>query len=64
MLLETSLIIETKLTDAEDRVKYIVLAVDSGLLKLLKGNIESVILPAVLKNALKKLKCFLFLIHK
>lgn len=64
MLLETSLIIVTKLTDVEDRVKDIILAVDNGLLKPLKGNTESVKLPTFLKNTLKKSKCFLFLIHK
>ena len=40
----------------------IILAVGSGLLKLLKGNIESLKLPTDIKNALKKLKSFLFLI--
>ena len=40
----------------------IILAVGRGLLKLLKGNIESLKLPTVLKNALKRLKSFLFLI--
>ena len=62
MLLETSLSNETKPTDAEDGVQDIILAVGSGLFKLLKGNIESLKLPAVLKNAFKRLKSFLFLI--
>ena len=59
MLLETSLSDET---EAEDGVQDIILAVGSGLLKLLKGNIESLKLPTDIKNALKKLKSFLFLI--
>ena len=62
MLLETSLRDETEPTDAEDGVQDIILAVGSGLFKLLKGNIESLKLPAVLKNAFKRLKNFLFLI--
>ena len=62
MLLETSLSNETEPTDAEDGVQDIILAVGSGLFKLLKGNIESLKLPAVLKNAFKRLKSFLFLI--
>ena len=41
MLVETSLSNETEPTDAEDGVQDIILAVGSGLLKLLKGNIES-----------------------
>ena len=59
MLLETSLSDET---EAEDGVQDIILAVGSGLLKLIQGNIESLKLPTVLKNALKMLKSFLFLI--
>ena len=62
MLVETSLSNETEPTDAEDGVQDIILAVGSGLLKLLKGNIESLKLPTVLKNALKRLKSFLSLI--
>ena len=37
--------------------------VGKGLLKLLKGNIESLQLPTILENALKRLKSFLFLIN-
>ena len=62
MLLEISLSNETKRTDADDGVRDIILAVGSGLLELLKGNIGSLKLPTVLKNVLKRLKCFLFLI--
>ena len=60
MLLET-LSDGTEPTDAEDGVQDITLAVGSGLVKLLKGNIESLKLPTVLKNTLKRLKSFLFL---
>ena len=60
MLLET-LSDGTEPTDAEDGVQDITLAVGSGLLKLLKGNIESLKLPMFLKNTLKRLKSFLFL---
>ena len=60
--METSLIDETKPRYAEDGVQDIILAVGSGLLKLLKGNIESLKLPTDIKNALKMLKSFLFLI--
>ena len=52
----------TKSTDAEDWIQDIILTVGRGLLKLLKGNMDSLKLLAVLKNALKRLKSFLFLI--
>ena len=61
-ILETSLNNATDLTDSEDGIQDNILTVGKGLLKLLKGNIESLLLPAILKNALKRLKCFLFLI--
>ena len=64
MLMETSLSDETEPTDAGDGVQDVILAVGSGLLKLLKGKIESLKLQTVFKNALKRLKCFLFLIDK
>ena len=67
-LLIFSLLLETSLnkdeidsTDAEDGIQDIIVTVGQTLLKLLKGNIESLKLPAVIKNALKKLKRFLFL---
>ena len=41
---------ETESTDAEDRVQDVILMVGIGLLKLLKGNIESLKLPPVLKT--------------
>ena len=44
------------MTDSEDGIKDNILMVGKGLLKLLKGNIESLQLPAILKNALKRLK--------
>ena len=62
MQLETSLSNETKPTDAQDGVQDIILAVGSSLLKLSKGNIESLKLITFLKNTLKRLKSFLFLI--
>ena len=63
MLLETLLSNETEPTDAEGGVQdIIVVAVARSLLKLLKRNIESLKLLAVLKNALRRLKSFLFLI--
>ena len=58
MLLETSLSDGTEPTDAEDGVQDITLAVGSGLLKLLKGKIESLKLPTVLKKHFKKVKKF------
>ena len=54
---------ETKSTDAEDGLQDAILMVGIGLLKLLKGNIESLKLPLVLKTALKRLKSFLVLIN-
>ena len=62
-LLENSLAEETESTDAEGGVQDVILMVGIGLLKLLKGNIESLKLPPVLKTALKRLKSFLFLIN-
>ena len=53
----------TKSTDAEDRIQDVILTVGRGLLKLLKGNMDSLKLLAVLKNTLKRLKSFLFLIN-
>ena len=50
------------MTDSEDRIQDSILTVGKCLLKLLKGNIESLQLPAVLKNVLKRLKSFLSLI--
>ena len=68
ILLIFSLLLETFLNkgeidsmDAKDGVQDIIVAVGKTLLKLLKGNIESLKLPAVIKNVLKKLKSFLFL---
>ena len=62
-ILETSLNNATGLTDSEDRIQGNILMVGKGLLKLLKGNIESLQLPTILENALKRLKSFLFLIN-
>ena len=50
------------MTDSEDGIQDNILTVGKGLLKLLKGNIESLQLPAFLKNALKRLNSFLILI--
>ena len=61
-ILETSLNDATDLTDSVDGIQDNILTVGKSLLKLLKGNIESLQLPAILKNALKRLKSFLFLI--
>ena len=61
-ILETSLNDATDLTDSEDGIQDNSLTLGKSLLKLLKGNIESLQLPANLKNALKGLKSFLFLI--
>ena len=53
-LLENSLAEETKSTDetesadAEDEVQDVILMVGIGLLKIVKGNIESLKLPPVL----------------
>ena len=64
-ILETSLSNATDLIDSEDGKQDNILTVGKGLLKLLRGNIESLQLPAILKSALKRLKSFLFLIdHK
>ena len=61
LLLETSLSKdETEVTDAENGIQGIILTVGKSLLKLLKGNIES--LPTPLKKSLKKLKSFLLVI--
>ena len=63
MLLEASLS-KDKIdsTDSKDGTQDIILTVGKSLLKLLKGNIESLKLPSVIKNSLKKLKSFLYLI--
>ena len=61
-ILETSLNDATDLTDSVDGIQDNILTVGKSLLKLLKGNIESLQLPGILKNALKRLKSFLFLI--
>ena len=61
-ILETSLNDATDLTDSGDGIQDNILTIDKSLLKLLKGNMESLQLPAVLKNTLKRLKSFLFLI--
>ena len=61
-ILETSLNDATDLTDSVDGIQDNILTVGKSLLKLLKGNIESLQLPAILKNALKRLKSFHFLI--
>ena len=60
---ETKSTDETESTDAEDEVQDVILMFGIGLLKILKGNIESLKLPPVLKSALKRLKSFLFLIN-
>ena len=67
-LLIFSLLLDTSLnkdeidsTDAEDGIQDIIVMVGKTLLKLLKGNIESLNLPEVIKSALKKLKSFPFL---
>ena len=63
LLLETSLSKdETEVTDAEDGIQGIILTVGKSLLKLLKGNIESLKLPTPIKKSLKKLKSFLLVI--
>ena len=46
---------------SEDGIQDNTLTVGKGLLKVLKGNIESLQLCAIFKNALKRLKSFLFL---
>ena len=61
-ILEISLNDATDLTDSEGGIQDNILTVGKGLLKLLKGNIESLQLPAFLKNALKRLNSFLILI--
>ena len=62
LLLETSLNKdEIDSTDAEDGIQDIIVTVSKTLLKLLEGKIKSLKLPVVIKNALKKLKSFLFL---
>ena len=60
-ILETSLNDATDLTDSVDRIQDNILMVGKSLLKILKENIESLQLPAILKGALKRLKNFLFL---
>ena len=60
-ILETSLNDATDLTDSVDRIQDNILTVGKSLLKILKENIESLQLPAILKGALKRLKSFLFL---
>ena len=49
-------------TDSKDGTQDIILTVGKSLLKLLKGNIESLKLLSVIKSSLKKLKSFLYLI--
>ena len=61
-LLETSLNDVTGSTDSVDGTQGNILMVGKSLLKFLKGNIESLQLPGIMKNALKRLKSFLFLI--
>ena len=60
-ILETSLNDATDLTDCGDGIQDNILTVGKSLLKLPKGNIESLQMPAFLKNALKILKSFLLL---
>ena len=62
-ILETSLNDATDFTDSEDRIQDNILTVGKGLFELVEGNIESLQLLAILKNALKRLKSFLFLIN-
>lgn len=50
------------MTDSVDGIQGNILKDGKSLLKLLKGNIESLQLPAILINVLKRLKSFLFLI--
>ena len=51
------------MTDSEDGIEDNILTVGKTLLKLPKGNNESLKLLAVLKNTLKRFKRFLFLIN-
>ena len=64
-LLNTSLndnkLSEVKAPDAEDAVQDTILLIVSKLLTLLKGNIDSLKLPEVIKKGLKKLQGILFL---
>ena len=50
-----------KAPDAEDAVQGTILLIVSKLLTLLKGNIDSLKLPEVIKKRLKKLQGILFL---
>ena len=64
-LLNTSLnddkLWDVKAPDAEDAVQGTILLIVSKLLTLLKGNIDSLKLPEVIKKRLKKLQGILFL---
>ena len=51
------------MTDSEDGIKDNILTVGKTLLKLPKGNNESLQLLTILKNTLKRFKSFLFLIN-
>ena len=65
LLLMTSLnddeLTELKALDTEDGVQDTILLIVMKLLSLLKGNIETLKLPKLIKIGLKKLKCMLFL---
>ena len=52
---------EVKALDAEDGVQDTILLIVSKLLTLLKGNIDLLKLPEIIKKGLEKLHCILFL---
>ena len=68
ILLKTSLnsnkLSEIITIDTEDGVQGTILSIVTKLLNLLKGNIESLKLPKVVKSGLRKLKGILFLTNK
>ena len=68
ILLKTSLnsnkLSEIITIDTKDGVQGTILSIVTKLLNLLKGTIESLKLPKVIKNGLRKLKSILFLTNK
>lgn len=61
-LLTISLNEDNRSLDSEDGLPCIIPVIDKQVLKLLKGDIDSLKIPTFLKKALHKLKSFLFLI--
>ena len=65
LLLETSLneerLLEVKTQDSEDgSIEDTIILVVTKLISILKGNVESLKLPKIIKIGLKKLKTYLF----